>query len=162
MAYTTLAKVKSMFRGITIEADTGDEQTNTAVTTEDVDDFIAEVDAEINGLLSDYYVTPITGTEALLVIGRIAKYKVAHIIKTILEAREELSDKNQEVQTNLEKKANMMLDQIIPTWDSDCCEWVDPRLQLADAVRKTISPKTGAVFGSSKNVATIKKGGDNW
>lgn len=162
MAYTTVDKVKAMFRGIRIEPDTGDEQTNTAITEETLLEWIDEVDAEINGFLYDYYQTPITGQNALLIIGRIAKYKVAHIVKTVLEAKDELSDKNQEVQTNLEKKAMMMLDQIIPHWDDKCCEWIDPRINLQDAVMKEVSPKTAGVFSSSSHNPVIKKGGDNW
>ena len=162
MAYTTLEKVKSMFRGIDIKPINVDPKQNTAVTEEDVADFIAEVDAEINGFLFDYYATPITGDEALLIIGRISKYKVAHIIKTIIEAREELSDKNMEVQTNLEKKAQKMLDQVVPTWDEKCCLWVDPRIQLSDADRQPNTPRNASIFSSSEHTPVIKKGGDNW
>ena len=162
MPYTTVDAVKTMFRKIAIRPDTGDEDQNTVITEETLAEWIDEVDAEINGLLFDYYETPITGTEALKVIGRISKYKVAHIVKTVLEAKDELSDKDQAVQTNLEKKAMELLDQIIPHWDAKCCEWVDPRLQLPDATRKEIRPRTGSTFRSSKNDPVIKKGGDNW
>lgn len=162
MAYTTVDNVKSMFRGISIEPTTDDEQTDTAVTTEDVERFIDEVDAEINGLLYEYYETPITGTNALLIVGRISTYKVAHIIKTILESTEQTSDKAAEVQTNLEKKANQLIDQIIPHWDPKCCEWVVARLPLSDAEEKPVTPRTAAVFSSSEHDPVIKKGGDNW
>jgi len=162
MAYTTVALVKAMFRGIDINPTTGDEQLDTAVTTEDVDQFILEADAEINSKLYDYYTTPVTGANALIVLGTISKYKVAHVIKTILEMTNETSDKQQDVQVNLEKKANALLNDIIPMWDNKCCEWVDPVVQLVDAERKIVSPRTGAVFASSKNKPTIKKGGDNW
>jgi phage gp36-like protein len=163
MAYTTVDNVKSMFRGIEIEPENvGSPEENTAVTTEEVERFIDEVDAEINGLLYDYYDTPITGTNALLIVGRISTYKVAHIIKTILEATNENSDKKADVQTNLEKKANEMIDQIIPHWDQKCCEWIDPRLPLTDASMKAVSPKTAAVFDSSVHEPVIKKGGNNW
>jgi hypothetical protein len=151
-----------MFRGIRIDAETGNEDTSTAVTIEDVDEFILEADAEINARLFDYYTTPITGTEALLVVGKISKYKVAHVIKTILEATTETSDRQQDVQINLEKKANELLDNIIPKWDSKCCEWIDPIIQLSDANRKATSPKTAAVFKSNAGTVVIKKGGDNW
>ena len=162
MAYTTLAKVKSMFRSISIEAETGNEDTNTVVTSEEVDEFILEADSEINSRLSDYYDTPITGAESLVIIGQISKYKVAHVIKTILEVTNEQSDKNQQVQTNLEKKANELLDNIVPKWDAKCCEWVDPIIQLSDAVRKPLSPRDASIFKSSVHVAEIKKNGNNW
>jgi len=132
------------------------------VTLEDVTRWIDEVDAEINGLLVDYYVVPITGVESLKIIGRISTYKVAHIVKTVLEATTESSDKNQEVQTNLEKKAMKMLDQIIPTFDSKVNRWLDPRLQLQDSTRKQKTPKSGNLFNSNRGTNTITKGGDNW
>ena len=162
MAYTTVAKVKTMFRGIAFDPDTGIPENNSAITEETVTEWIDEVDAEINGFLSDYYAVPIVGPEALKIIGRISKYKVAHIAKTVLESLTESSDKNQVVQTNLEKKANDMLDQIIPHWDEKCCEWIDPRIQLVDAGRTEIGPKSGSVFNSNRGTAVIVKGGNNW
>jgi len=162
MAYTTVAKVQSMFRAIEFAAATGSEQTETAVTTEDVDEFILEADAEIDSKLVKFYTVPITGTEALKIVGQISKYKVAHVIKTILESDSQTSDHVQEVQTNLEMKANKLLDDIIPHWDAKCCEWVDPAMTLTDAPSKPRSPVTGSVFSSSAHTAEIKRGGSNW
>jgi len=167
MPYTTLAKVKSMFRGITISADTGNESTNTAVTEEDVAEFIAEADAEIDARLNRYYVTPITGTEALKVVGTISKYKVAHMIKTILEATSSNSDKEQDVQTNLEKKANRLLEDITPTFKSvgSGGTWIEPVIDLVDATRKPSSPRDASVFGTNYagvRTPTITRGGNNW
>lgn len=155
MAYATNSDVASLFRDITFDA-------NTAVTDSEVDSIIEEVEAEINALLYDHYVVPITGTESLKIMKTISRYKAAHVVKTILEANEQYSDKVQEIQTNLEKKAMEMLKKIIPTWDGD--QWVDPILNLSDAVRKQTSPKSGSVFSAPNNVSTrqIKKGGDNW
>jgi hypothetical protein len=133
VANTTVDKVKTMFRGIEFKAANVDPDLNTAITIETVEDWIDDMDAEIDGLLSDYYVVPVTGVEALKIIGRISKYKTAHLVKTVLESLSENSDKNQLVQTNLEMKANDLLDQVIPHWDDKCCEWIDPRLQLTDA-----------------------------
>ena len=151
-----------MFRSIKIVADTGDENTNTAITEEEVAEFIAEADAEIDGKLFDYYATPITGASSLLIVGQISKLKVAHTIKTILEATTQFSDKEQEVQTNLEKKANAMLLDIIPCYDQKADRWTEPKIQLSDASRKATSPKTDSLFSASSNTATIVKGGGNW
>lgn len=157
MAYTTIAKVQALFRNLQVDVDT-------AVTTDEVTEMISEVDAEIDAKLSDHYEVPITGTEALKIVGKIARLKVAHLIKTVLESTNELSDREQDVQTNLEKKADKMLKDIIPTWDSSARVWVEPTMQLTDATRKQKSPRTGNLFGSSSSStsATIKKGGDNW
>ena len=162
MPYTTVEKVKSLFRDIEIEATTGTPANDTVVTTEEVDEMISEVDAEIDAKLSDHYEVPITGTESLKIIGKISRLKVAHLIKTILESTAELSDRNQEVQTNLEKKAEKMLMDVIPRWDEKCCEWVDPIMQLTDATRTEKSPKSGNLFKANTTTRSIKRGGDNW
>ena len=163
MAYTTIDKVKAMFRGIKIEADTGDEQTNTAVTIEDVNEFILEMDAYVDTRLADCYVVPITGAESLKVIGLISKYKVAHVIKTILEVNNSNSDKQQDVQTNLDVKAEKMLDRLCPVDKNG--KKLDPIVKLVDAEMTLTSPISAAVF--SRNLTgirtpVIKKGGDNW
>lgn len=162
MAYTTVDNIRSMFRNIAIKPDTGNEQTNTVVTEEDVERWIEEVDAEIDGFLVDYYAVPIVGPESLKIIRRVSTYKVAHIIKTVLEAKDELSDKDQKTQTNLENKANEILKKIVPSWNEKCCEWRDPMIQLQDADRKMVGPKTGSVFSASRGTTVIKKNGNNW
>ena len=162
MAYTTEAKVKTMFRDITIAAATGDPETETAVTSETVAELITEHDAFIDSKLYDFYTVPITGASALLMVGRIAKLLVAHDIKMILESVDQSSDKKQEIQGNLRVQALSLLENIMPKWDSDCCLWVDPVVKLIDADLKQLSPVGGSVFASNTGTVTIKKGGDNW
>ena len=160
MAYTSLAQIKSMFRGITIASDTGDESTNTVITTEDVTQFIADADAEIDARISDYYTTPVTGTEALKYLNVISKYKVAHIINGILHTDSE-RDINQE--SSLGVKADKLLESLAPQFKNN--EWVDPKVQLTDAARTQRGPKSGSTFGinySGVRTPTIKKGGGNW
>jgi len=155
MAYSTVDTVGSLFRDINFDTDT-------AVTITEVEDMIAEVDAEIDAKLSDHYNVPVTGVESLKILGKISRLKVAHLIKTILESTNEASDRVQDFQTNLEKKADALLNDIIPEWDSKCCEWVDPIIQLPDADRVEKSPKTGNLFQSNSQAAEIKRGGNNW
>ena len=160
MAYTTLLQIKDLFRGISIEPSTGDESVDTAVSTEAIAQFIIDADAEIDSRLNKYYVTPITGVESLKLINVISKYKVAHVVKTVLEATNETSDRNQDVQTNLELKANAMLENMIPQCVNGT--WCDPTAELPDAPLKSTSPKSAAVFSSNTGTATITKGGNNW
>lgn len=157
MAYATKSDVASLFRDITFDTDN-------AVTGTEVTNIITEVEAEINALLYDHYVVPITGIESLKIMKMISRYKAAHVVKTILETNEQTSDKVQDNQTNLEKKANDLLKKIIPTWDEKCCEWIDPVLKLTDATRKGTSPDAASVFSSANNVSKreIKRGGNNW
>lgn len=153
--YAAPADVAALFRDIEFDTDT-------AVTETEINDIIDEVEAEINAKMTRHYVVPVTGVESLKIMKKITRLKSAHMVKTILEAREELSDKVMEVQTNLEKKADAMLDDIIPTWDEKCCEWVDPRYELIDAERKQTSPVSGNLFSSNTGTSVIKKGGNNW
>lgn len=162
MAYTTEAKVKTMFRDIVINPATGNPETETAVTSETVTELITEADAFIDGKLFDYYTTPITGVNSLIMVGRISKLLVAHDIKMILESIDQSSDKKQEIQGNLRAQATSLLSDIMPNWDSDSDQWVEPVVQLVDAPRKAVSSKTGSVFQSNSGTVTITKGGDNW
>jgi hypothetical protein len=59
--------------------------TSTTVKKATVDQFIAEADAYINSKLSRKYVTPITGTEALLVIKMISRAIVLRRVRPILK-----------------------------------------------------------------------------
>lgn len=161
MAYTTLAKIKSMFRDIQIEAATGDAETETAITNEEVTEFITEQDAFIDAKLNDYYVTPITGASSLLIVGRISKLLVAHDIKMILESEEQFSDKKQDVQGNLRLQALEMLKSLVPQQDNKG-DFQDPKMLLPDAVLRDVSPKAAAVSSHNTGTVTIKKGGDNW
>lgn len=168
MAYVTVDQIKSMFRRIKIEADTGDESTNTVVTTEEVDEFIAETEAVLNAKLSEYYETPITGTESLLIVRKIVRMKVAHIIKGILEVTDAESDKKQDVQGNLDKQADKLIEKLLPQCDPCKKEFQPPILPLPDAVTKDFSPRNGSLFSSHTSKAvptpkpTVTKGGNNW
>ena len=161
MAYTTVEKIKALFRDIEIEPTTGTPADDTVITEEEVDDMIAEVDAEIDAKLFDHYEVPIVGPESLKIVGKISRLKVGHMIKMILENTEQVSDRPQDP-PNWDKMANDLCMKIIPTWDDKCCEWVDPTHQLIDAVRKEKSPKAGNLFNSNKTTRVIKRGGENW
>ena len=156
MAYTTKDKVKSLFRDIDIQA------TGTAIVETELDEFISDADVEIDSKLYPYYVTPITGTESLKIVGMISKYKAAHTVKTVLEAKAELSDKEQEVQINLGKRADMLLNDLLPKWNASAKRWEPAVMILPDAVTKESSPQTSSIFSSSSNTAVITKGGNNW
>lgn len=157
MAYTDSDKVKSMFREIKIEA------SDTVILTSEVDEFIAEVDAEIDAKLDAYYVTPITGANSLLIVGKISKLKVAHTIKTILEMQAETSDTEQDVQINLDKKAEKMLQDLLPQYNKSAKRWEKAIMPLPDAEMKDFPPSGASLFSyNSDQSATIEKGGDNW
>jgi len=158
MAYTTSSKVSSMFRDITFDSDS-----NTAITTSEVEDLITEIDGEIDSQLYPFYVVPITGAEALKVVGLISKLKVTHIVKTILEQNEQVSSLKQDVQSgNLEARAQKLLDDLIPIKDKrgNLCA---AKKVLTDATAKEVPPSGGARFKSSSNADPVfQKGVDTW
>lgn len=69
--YCTLQDAQSLIKSFVIT-------NSTAVTTDEVnDDIIPEVSRRIDERLGKYYVTPITGTNALITLNRIAKWYAA-------------------------------------------------------------------------------------
>lgn len=164
MGYTTVAKIKSMFRNIDIEAATETPSTDTVITTEEVEQFIVDADAWIDNVLYPYYTTPITGTESLKVVDTISRYFAAHTIKGILELTKQTSDKEQDVQGNLGKRAKAMLDKLIPkrVKTAQGTQWVDAEAPLSDAPKKSVPPVNASLITSSSNTAVFTKGGANW
>lgn len=164
MAYATVDQIRSMFRQIKISAATGDDSTETVVTTEDVDEFIEEVESELNAKLSLYYITPITGTESLKIMRRIVRMKVSHIIKGVLEVQD--AEKTQDVQADLDKKANKMIETLLPQENPVTRITDPPKMPLPDADVKETSPRNGSLFKTSVSGTTVEptitKGGNNW
>lgn len=152
MAYTTKDLVKAMFRGLNTGA------SGSVITDAKLDDWIAQQDAYINGRLAQYYSTPIDPSASPIsskILELVSTYKVAHMVKTVLEVTVQNSDKVQEVQTNLDKKADKMLDEMLPSKDAP------PKLKLPDAVVLGVSPDV-AVMNLQARGGTFTKGGNNW
>lgn len=153
MAYTDQAAIIREVRGLEVNDDT-------VVKTADITEWIAQADAYINGRLAAYYETPITGTDALAIIKTIATYKVVHRVKNKLELTSENSDKKQDVQANLDKQAEKMLDQLLPKMEGGAMR--DPLLKLPGATLVSRSPETAAISAHKALTPTFEKGGDNW
>jgi phage gp36-like protein len=80
MAYSTTAQVASEFKDITFNA-------TSAVTDTEVDRFIEEADAEIDGRVGKRYEVPVTGTASLKILRTISIGIVADRIRDILELK---------------------------------------------------------------------------
>lgn len=107
MSYCTVEQVASEFKNIKFTEDS-------AITIYEVQRFIAEADAVIDGKLSQVYVTPITGDVSLLIIQKISIWLVAQRIKDIQQLKTGDSRTNQLDSTvRLDKKAMDLLEQII-------------------------------------------------
>ena len=160
--FTTTEKVKSLFRRIKIEPDTGDESQNTVITTEEVEEFIAESEANVKARLSKCYDMSAVGTESVLIIGQIVKYRVAQIIKNILELTTKNSEsKTQIVTSNWDKKADEMIEQICPKANCNGCKQ-KPTLPLPDTPLAGEPPVNANLFNSASNTPVFKKNSDNW
>lgn len=167
MPYTTVAKVQSMFRKIKIEADTSDEDTNTVITIEEVDEWISAADAIIDSKLFPFYTVPITGVESLKIVEEISRLMVAHRIKGVMELEIASSDEVQAVQGNLMLQAKALLKSLIPQFNKAAKRYEQALCILTDTVAKAFSPENEAIFSthtpvdSTKNRRVIIKGGSN-
>lgn len=153
MAYTTINDIIAEVRGLEVSDDT-------VVTTANINDWIAQAEAYINGRLASFYSLPITGPLSLPIIKTIAIYKVAHRVKNKLELTAENSDKKMDVQANLDRQAERMLEQLLPTIEGGAMR--DPVLKLPDATTLARSPETAALTSMKAQGGTFIKGGDNW
>lgn len=119
MAYCTTTQVQGEFKNITFSA-------STSVTDTEVSAIISEVDAEIDGRLGVKYVTPITGTNALLICRTISIYLVAARVSKIQEIKTGEADKDQPRRVEEKLAALQMIKDII-----------DGKILLSDAIARS-------------------------
>lgn len=107
MAYCTVDHVAGEFKSVSFS-------TTTAITTSEVERFIAEEDAYINSRLSKRYETPITGAEALLIVRKISIGLVAGRVQRIMKVKTAEEPTNQDGQSlDLGAGAKKMLEMIV-------------------------------------------------
>ena len=160
-AFTNATQVKSLFRRLKIEADTGNEKTNTVITTEEVDEFINETELSVKSRLSTCYDVASIGAESTIIIGTVVKYLVADTIKNIMALTTQSDSKSQAMGPNWSKKANDLLDSICPEIGKDGIK-VKPSMPLPDTTLNSEPPTGANLFSGSTNVPTFKKSGNNW
>lgn len=104
MPYCTATHVQEEFKALDFSTVDG------AMTTAKVERFIEEAGAVINSRLASRFTTPITGTEALIVMRVIAIGLVAERVKSILEIQglEESKEQQAKIDT-LARDARSML-----------------------------------------------------
>jgi len=159
--FTTVENVKSLFRRLKIADDTGVEKTNTVVTTEEVNEFIDETESMVKARLAICY-TGSYGSESTTIIGTIVKYKVAQVIKGIMELTTQTSDrKTQDMTANWGKMADDMLDKICPEQECGTCK-IKPTMPLPDTSITSEPPEGANLFNSSSNTSTFSKSKANW
>ena len=151
MTYTTKDKVLAMIRDIDVQ-DSG-----TVITNAKLDVFIKQQTNYIDARIGKYYALPIDSDESLSLLELICTYKVAHMIKTVLEMNVQVSDQRQDVQTNLDRLAEDMLSKLLPDSKGN-----DPIGALPGAVVITIPVGPFGVTSGQARTPTFFKGGNNW
>lgn len=144
MAYCTNAQVSSEFKGITFSA-------SSSITDTEVDRFIEEADAEIDGKVSQVYTTPITGTVSLIIVRTISIWLVKDRINKILAVKTGNDEDNQSGEESLGSRARQMLNDI-----------VDRKLDLPDATLVTASDGVKDYNYANSIEPTFKRGTVQW
>jgi len=104
MAYSTNSDVQSEFKNLTYSSG--------GITSAEVDEFIDQEDAFIDGIVGRKYTTPITGTYALRIIKNISIQLVTSRIKRILAVKTGIPETEQDSSGNLFGQAKTKLDDI--------------------------------------------------
>lgn len=106
MAYAVNADVINEFKALVTSG-------GAAITTTKIDEWITQAEGLINGMISNKYVTPVTGTESVKILKMITIWLVADRIKEILKVKNVNEDVDQGVKDgSLYKRALDMLKDI--------------------------------------------------
>lgn len=89
MAYSLAADIQSEYKAINFAA------SGAAVSTAEVTEFITQADAFIDGIVSNRYETPVTGTVSLAILKTISIWLVKSRINSILSVKTP-QDKNKQ------------------------------------------------------------------
>ena len=104
MAYSTNANIQSEFKNLTY--------TSNGITSAEVDGFIEQEDAFIDGIIGRKYVVPATGTYTLRILKTISIQLVVSRIKRILAVKTGRPELDQDSSSNLFAMAKTKLDDI--------------------------------------------------
>lgn len=148
MSYATVADIANEFRNITFSA-TSD------ITDTRVQSFLDEADAEINLCLNNKYITPITGTESLLVLKRIEIAIVAARIASIIELKQAVNQPSN-IKQSFNKREYVKLARM------HLQDLKDEKLTLTDAELRSGEYGMSSSLVDDCIVGTWKKGVDQW
>ena len=104
MAYSTNANVATEFKNLTYSSN--------GITSAEVDEFIDQEDAFIDGIVGRKYETPVTGTYALRILKTISVQLVASRVKRILAVKTGIPETEQDSSSGLFGMAKTKLDDI--------------------------------------------------
>jgi hypothetical protein len=143
MAYSTNSDIQSEFKNLTY--------TSGGISSSEVDNFILEEDAFIDGIVGRKYETPVTGTYSLRILKTISIQLVVSRIKRILAVKTGRPELDQDSSSNLFAMAKTKLDDI-----------AEGRLILSDATlaRSSDGVDSFAVSDDIKHI--FKRDQDQW
>lgn len=153
MSYSTIAKVKSLFRDFGGGSDP-------AVSDSEIQEFLDDAALIINGRIGLLYQLPIIladSPDSYGILRRIETYIVADIVDDILNSYTE-ADKKPE----WGKKASSLLKDISPPLDKKRGKQLEPAMKLLDAVYLGTSTQRNKITIAKTSGAIFKKGVDNW
>lgn len=144
MAYCIYEDITSEFKDLVLTTDT-------KVTPAKVTQFISQTDATINGMIGNRYITPVTGTESLLILKLICIKIVSNRVAKIMEVKTPKDESNQSSVKSLEPTPMEMLEAI-----------ADGSLILSDATLRDSQNGVGSYAISNSIPNTFEKGRDQW
>lgn len=145
MAYSVTSDVASEFKKITFDA-------NSSVTSTEVTEFISQIDAWIDGVLTSKYETPVTGTESLKILKMISIGLTVQRLIPILRVKTGVENLDQDTQSVVSRAQDLLKD--IKKND----------LILTDAVKKTTHEGFKSYTSDNSDTIdfTFKVGTDQW
>ncbi len=145
MAYCSYVDVIAEFKSLDTSS------TGAVITNGKITSLIAQSDAFINGRVGKVYTTPVTGTEALLILKKISIGLTAERISNILKLKGPVPEGNQLMQKDLIKEAREDLSMI-----------VKGDLLLIDAAKISSTGGVASYTGENDVRRTFKQGEDQW
>lgn len=143
MAYASESDIESEFKDL-------DFSSSSAVTSNEVIQFLSDADAEINARLNGRYTVPITGTVALSIVKVMEIYLVKHRILEILKVKTGRAPEEQEGSKTYREMALDMIKDIL-----------ENRLALYDAVG--VSGGGVASYNLTNDISPVfERDGDQW
>tara|TARA_R110001599_G_scaffold203550_1_gene400695 strand:+ start:856 stop:1317 length:462 start_codon:yes stop_codon:yes gene_type:complete len=153
MSYATIDEVKTMFRDFA-------DNSEAAVTDVEITLFLDNSTSIIDAKVGTLYVLPLTeGTnpESFKILKQLQMFKVACIIDDILNDYSEADKKPMWC-----KKAEALLNALVPPIDPKTCRQCPPTMKLPDAPYLGVPEQRGKMTISNTTGTIFKKGGDNW
>ena len=146
MSYCEVEDVQKEFKSIAFD------ETNSAVVTDSVQEFIDQASAEMDAKLSVRYIVPVTASDsALLYLKQICIWLVSQRVKDICEIKNVRVESDQDVKVDTAARARKMLNEI-----------VQGDVPLIGATETSSASGVQSFVSSSGFQRTWRRGEDQW